>query len=241
MRRSIAAIVLSMAGAIAVTGCGAPQRVSADPLGAAPTDFALEVTILTPAPATTQPTSTAPATAPTAAPATMPAEAHLRQSRYVLFSDGSLHQGEDSDHSKGAEWLPPITRVLSRRQIAEVWSLAQQLGFNDPKNAGNSAINFRTVPPPSEGAVVYLMAFRGWGQWWTFTRNSPMDHPDPAMTEMVRALAQLAWASDMPATEPHVVPRRYDFGADPYERYRQPGGAPAAAATRPKTPTGNKP
>ena len=36
------------------------------------------------------------------------------------------------------------------------------------------------------------------------------------------ALAGLAWATDVPETPRSVGARRYDFGPDPYARYRSP-------------------
>lgn len=196
-------------------GCAQEQRTSVDPLGVAPTDFALEMTILT---GPSAPTSS---------------EAHLRQSRYVLFADGSLYQGDDADRAKGADWLPPLTRVLTRRQQADLWSLAQQLGFTDPANAHGGAVNFKLVSPPADG-VAHLAAFSGWGERWTFVRPGELADPDPAMTQLARELARLAWASDQPPAVISVEPKRYDFGPDPYARFRAPGGAPAAEVAGPR-------
>jgi hypothetical protein len=189
-------------------GCAKKQRVSSDPLGVAPADFAIELTILT-------------------GPQTFASnEAHLRQSRYVMFADGSLYHGDDVERMKGGDWLPPLTRVLTRRQVAEIWSLAQQLGLTNPANP-TAEINFRLVQPAPDG-VTYLAALTGWDERWTFERPSSFDQPDPAMTQLARALARLAWASDQPAANAMIMPKRYDFGPDPYARYRQEGGAPAA-------------
>ena len=70
---------------IGAAGCATKKTVSIDPLGVAPNDFSIELTILT----------------GPQAPASN--DAHLRQSRYVLFADGSLHQGDDLEHAKGAD------------------------------------------------------------------------------------------------------------------------------------------
>jgi hypothetical protein len=196
-------------------GCSQLQRSSADPLGAAPTDFALELTILTGPLVTTSD------------------QAHLRQSRYVLFADGSLYQGDDVDRSHRADWLPPLTRFLSRRQVAEVWSLAQQLGFTSPKSSP-SAVNFKLAVPPADG-VTYLATFTGWGERWSLVRSGAAGEADPAMAQLTRELARLAWSSDVLPAAAAVMPVRYDFGPDPYARFRQPGGAPAANV---KTPGG---
>ena len=39
--------------------------------------------------------------------------------------------------------------------------------------------------------------------------------------ETIRRLAALAWATDLPSNETFVAPIRYDFGPDPYARYRE--------------------
>jgi len=203
------AMAAVLAFTLACAGCARRQQVSADPLGAAPTDFAIELTILT---GLDTPTSS---------------EAHLRQSRYVLFADGSLCQGDDPQRAHGPDWLPPLTRVLTRRQVAETWSLAQQLGFTDPANAQRGAVNFKLMAPPKDG-VAYLAAISGWGERWTFVRAGALGEPDPAMVQLSRDLARLAWATDQLPAAISLAPKRYDFGPDPYARFRQPGGAPAA-------------
>lgn len=201
--------MLAIACIAALASCAtAPVDVAdeeIDPLSGSPSDFSLEVTVLAPL-------------VPEAA-ANVPVPAQLRQSRYVLFADGELHQGLDPDHKWGADWLPPITRILSRRELAELWSLAQQIGFTDPK-AGSPAVNFKLVKPgPDE--IVTLAGFSGNGKRWFFERRQKVGSAeDPAMTQLVRRLAQLSWASDRAEPETLIVPHRYNFGPDPYARYR---------------------
>jgi hypothetical protein len=51
-------------------------------------------------------------------------------------------------------------------------------------------------------------------------RRALGDEPaDPAIAQVVRTLAILAWIPDL--TPDSTVPIRYDFGADPYEVYRR--------------------
>lgn len=207
--RWIALLALSI---LLIGGCAHKKPVSADPLGAAPTDFSIELTVLT---------------GPSSPPSS---DAHLRQSRYVLFADGSLHQGDDLERVHGADWLPPLTRILTRRQMAEIWSLCQQLGFVLDPAVTSGAINFKLVQPSPDG-VTYLAGFSGWGERWTFDRPCSSERPDPAMVQLTRALARLAWATDLPPTSASIMPKRYDFGPDPYARYRTAGGAPAATTS----------
>ena len=80
-------------------------------------------------------------------------------------------------------------------------------------------VNVHLVEPPA-GDVLYLAVLTGDGRRWAFQRQTPVaDPPDPAMAGLVGRLAELAWA-DVPDEAPGV-PRRHDFGRDPYARYRR--------------------
>ncbi len=184
-----------------LTGCATPPEFAADPLGAAPMDFTLDVTILMGEDIKDRP------------------EAQWRQSRYVLFSDGSLHYGADNERK--ADWMPDLARRLSRERVAEIWSLSQQLGFADPVN-GDVPTNFMSISP-SSNEVVYLIAYTGSNHRWEFVRRTePGNSDDPASVTLVRRLAMLAWADDQLSREMRLLPNRYDFGPDPYARYRRP-------------------
>jgi hypothetical protein len=203
--------LVTMAAAVVLVGCAATPLVSEDPLGFTPEDFSLDVTVLTGSGAEIYP------------------QAHLRQSRFVLMPNGSLHFGVDADRTRGSNWLPDVVRTLDRRQVQEVWSLARQLGLTDP-GRGDGRVNFDLVKAPPEH-VVYLAAFTGDDEAWSFIRSGTAAHPDPALTSLTRLLARLSWASDVEAQAAAVMPTRYNFGPDPYARYRssaasQPGAAP---------------
>ena len=78
----------------------------------------------------------------------------------------------------------------------------------------------RQSPPPQR--LVHLLAVTGNDDRWVFTRSyGPGDATDPALTELIRHLADLAWADDLPEGRIIVQPRRYDLGPDPYARYRK--------------------
>lgn len=185
-------------------GCAAAPSQVTDPLSAAPDDFAIELSVL-------------------AAPdLPMQTELHRRSSRLVLLPDGALHYGVDPKSVHGASWLPPLTRILSRRQVAEVWSVARQLGFTDPQ-AGQPPTNFDLVAA-QPGSISYVAAFTGWGERWQFVRRAPVAEPaDPAMQQLVERLAHLAWVdADAAAhTDVRILPKRYDHGPDPYAKYRK--------------------
>ncbi len=184
-----------------LTGCAAPPEFAPDLLGAAPMDFTLDVTILMGEDIKDRP------------------EAQWRQSRYVLFSDGSLHYGADNERK--ADWMPDLARRLSRERVAEIWSLSQQLGFADPVN-GDVPTNFMSISPASS-EVVYLIAYTGSNHRWEFVRRTePGNVDDPASVTLIRRLAMLAWADDQLSRDMPLMPSRYDFGPDPYARYRRP-------------------
>ena len=182
-------------------GCATAPQLSPDPLDALPIDFSIDATTLTGAAIPRSP------------------EAHLRSSRSVLFADGSLHYGSDPDLGTG--WLPPRARTLSREQVADVWALARELGLTNPAFA-EPPVNFKLVEP-APNDIMYVVSITGDGDRWSYIRSFRLDEePDPALAPMMRRLARLAWATDLPEAGVRVIPRRYDFGPDPYARYRQP-------------------
>jgi len=197
-----------LVGLLLLTGCaaGGPRphgtgvtRSQVDPLEV-PADFSLDLTVWADVAAAGQ---------PDAAP-------HVRPGRFILFCDGSLHWSgrvEDPEHE-----MPPLRRILRRADMAALWTLIRQLGMDDVTKA-TPAVNVRLVAPPP-GQVLYLAVLTGDGQRWAFQRQAASpDQPDPAMTSLVRRLRELAWA-DAVGVAP-LAPRRYDFGADPYARYRK--------------------
>jgi hypothetical protein len=191
--------------------CSAPFSTVADPLEVAPADFYIDATILA-APATRSPDD---------AKALHTGPAHVRPARYVLFADGTLRHGFDHAGERGANWLPPITRMLTRAQTAHVWSRAQQLGLANPQ-AADPGINANLVKA-NPGERVVFIDFRGNGRRWNFLRRAPLDQPpDAALAHFIDHLVQLSWADDESAPDALIAPKRYDFGPDPYERYRLP-------------------
>lgn len=193
---------------LALTSCASQPQAGVDPLGASPSDFSLDVTVLTAGAARADEETSS-----------VGVSSHLRPARYVLLADGTLRYGNDPDGAMSPNWLPPVTRILSRRQIADVWSLCQQLGLTDP-NAGDPIVNFRLVRP-SSGERMYMVGLSGSGDYRNFVRSAPINQePDPAMAKLVRLLAELAWADEMRDADARIAPKRYDFGPDPYTRYR---------------------
>lgn len=142
---------------------------------------------------------------------------HQRASRYVVFPDGSLHVSFDP--AVTASTLPPFARMLRRSEIEALWGLLLRLDLADPAVAppvGNT--RSLTVEPGgwNTSAVIQVNGRRAWLK----ERGSPSSATKTPLTRLTRALAQLAWAGDDPDVSLMRLPMRYDFGPDPYARYR---------------------
>ena len=207
MRANVTSLLL--VGLLLLTGCAASgppppgtgvTKSQIDPLEV-PADFSLDMTVW--------------ADVADAAAGQPDADPHLRTGRFILFCDGSLHwSGRVEDPE---DEMPPLRRILRRADMAALWTLIRQLGMDDATKA-TSAVNVRLVEPPP-GHVLYLAVLTADGQRWAFQRQAPArDQPDPAMTSLVGRLRELAWADQVDVVP--VAPRRYDFGPDPYARYR---------------------
>lgn len=160
-----------------------------------------------------------------AAPAVLKVEE--RNGRWMLLPDGSLRaeappSAERTDHGK----RPGVVRSLRESEIAEMWSLAARLGLADPR-AGDPVGNPRMLTPgPAE--LIQVIEFHAAGESWAFFARGPAESGgDRVLGDFIRALADRAWMADEP---PELLPSaaiRYDFGPDPYERYRGDAAVPA--------------
>jgi hypothetical protein len=84
-----------------------------------------------------------------------------------------------------------------------------------------SAVNFKLVHA-APGEIVYLAGLHGDDASWSFIRRGPIGHPpDPAIARLIDCVATLAWADQQLDAELPTRPVRYDFGPDPYARYRR--------------------
>lgn len=167
----------------------------------APLDFSIDLTILEgdavdPAPA-----------------------AHRRHGRFVLRPDGMLCHSDDPEH--GVDMLPDGVRLLTRRQMAETWTLVRELGLADPQSATPPSNPLFLTPAPEE--LLYLLTISGDSRRWMETKAVSDDAgaPPTAMDQLARHLSRLAWRPDEFEVDRPVTIRRYDFGPDPYERYRR--------------------
>ena len=200
----VQAVVL-LAVMLGIGGCAAPSPSewrpgwADDPFGGVPEDLTLEVTIQT---GRQYPERT---------------EAHLRPGRWILYPDGSLHY--DGVYLRDGDRRPGLVRTLSRDQVAHLWAVADRLGLSDPTI--NERIGNVEIIRPGRDEIVYSMEMWAWDEHWSLLRRAGSDEtPDAAAAEFIRTLAALAWATDLPDVRQRYLPRRYDFGPDPYERYR---------------------
>lgn len=195
MRRCLAALLM-ISGLVS---CAAPPRAEG-PADAVPADFAVDVAILL---------------GPEADP---PPLAHRRPGRLMLLPDGTLRYDPESD--LGPNRRPGITRRLTAGEIAEVWDVAVAAGLTDA-DAADPMVNLQRVRPEPDG-LVYHLEFAGDDRRWQFHRSGPVDAAEEdALSGFVRHLADLAWATDEPPRAVRALPLRYDFGPDPYARYRR--------------------
>ena len=155
-------------------------------------------------------------------------EAHRRAARFVLFADGSLHYADedDADFRRGSDWLPERTRAIGPEAMAAMWAMIERLGLADPENT-EPPMNLNRIEAPA-GSLTYVVSVTAGRRSRVAIENvldaAPESEPvsDERSVELVRALARLAWASDLPDSHIVTAPRRYDFGPDPYARFRRP-------------------
>ncbi len=188
---------MALALLLPLAGCVSPPESVSDPLAVVPPDFSLELRVLTGPGAGGRP------------------EAHLRRGEWILFADGALHHGTGAQRAARRR-----ARILSRRDLAELWALARRLGLTNPARA-EAPFNFNLIEAPPDH-VVYLVSFTGDGDRWSFRKTIDLNRSvEGDLTPLVRHLAQLGWATDLPQKRIRAIPRRYDFGPDPYARYRE--------------------
>jgi hypothetical protein len=201
LRSSLMVLMISLLSIINI-GCATLPAAHVTEQGM-PDDFSIDLTVLVRQPAAaTQP--------PTDRPH------HVRQSRYILFPSGELHYA--ADQQRAMHRLPPRVRVLNQQQITEVWQLAEQANLLDA-DAGQSPVNFKTYRP-EVNHVLYLATFSVNHDRHAVIRSHRLDQPaDAAMQQLIERLAALAWADEVRQAA-RIIPQRYDFGPDPYARYR---------------------
>ncbi len=193
--RMIARIALCATLACLIVGCTDVRSARVES-PKTPRDFSVDVTILTGSGAKDLP------------------QAHLRQGKFTVLADGSLHSdyGESLDFST----RPLPSRWLYRSQMDGFWKLVCEEGWADPSTS--SIDIWPGSVRPARDEVVYILCFHADGtDWWYVRRFTTTELPDPHAVALVRSLCDLAWSTDRAADR--NLPHRYDFGPNPYDGF----------------------
>jgi hypothetical protein len=191
-------LIIAFACLSGLAGCGSKQ-VAAGVAFDAPPDFTVDLAVLSDEPKS----------------ALKPV--HERSARYVLTAEGVLRASFGDDLTPAD--FPPYTRTLTRDQLNAVWNIVAELRLDVPRE-GDAVGNVMLVER-QRGSVTWLAAVTADGREAVARDVAPIgEAPDPALRTLTRTLAALAFASDAPDYSRMIVPIRYDFGPDPYARYR---------------------
>lgn len=156
---------------------------------------------------------------------------HLRPGRAIILADGSLRADVGPTLDLGDR--PGISRHLRRSQLAGLWRELDALGLGDPA-AGNFQGNPTLLRPGRREVLQVLECRRDGRDWIVVQRFEVPEVPDaderasgpitlqedPRLRAAIRRIAALAWAADLPPDGVPRYPERYDFGPDPWARYR---------------------
>ena len=211
-------------------GCHAPPTLS--PSGGPPPDFVLDATILVGSELHSE-----------AFRGTVDLwPAHLRPWRAIVLPDGSLRA--DSGSEIDVRHRPGITRRLYREQIETLWQVLHSLGLANPDaRRGGMVKGNPALLSVDSNEILQILTIAAGGRTWTFScRFTPtMDDQgqldphteahgeDPQLRAMLRRLLALAWATDLPPEQRFAAPERYDFGPDPWKRYRSSAEEPSGS------------
>jgi hypothetical protein len=152
----------------------------------------------------------------------------FRPARAIILPDGVLRADVGADLR--VDDRPGVARHLYRSQLEDLWRGLDELGFGDPTVGDYDGNLGRLVPGDDE--VIQILALQRGGRDWAIVRRFEVppdltpaeaaDLEDARMRSAIRRLAALAWAFDDPPDDSIDFPERYDFGPDPWARYRDP-------------------
>jgi hypothetical protein len=187
---------LVLAGLLLLGGCATPVLPAAD----RPADLSIELAI-----------DESPISDSIAAEGVVAAPAHERSSRFVLLPNGDLHATTDPALAMTSA-LPPYLRTLSHAEVAALWSVTRPWLGQAPAS--------ETSVEPALGSR-YRVWIHADGRHVDSAIAVPDDGELPdGLRDLVRSFAALAFVPDELPPPRSIEPRRYDFGPDPYARYR---------------------
>ncbi len=214
LRSASLLLVLLLAGVGFASGCAssppavenANAALSADPLGALPRDFSMELEV------------------EIGRGVEVSGRVEERPGVYVLLADGSLHAETEVAPPKGKR--PARVRRLSQEQESDLWRIVMDGGFGS--HTQSDSLGNVWMETPSAGTILVKVRISANGKRWCFLRQyAPSTEEERGVRRLTRALASLAWASDEPLAETAEFPVRYDLGPDPYAALKS--AAPARA------------
>jgi hypothetical protein len=149
--------------------------------------------------------------------------------RLLISADGGVHA--DPAPRAGGRSLADRVRTVDRVELGRIWSAVNELGWMDPAIDAPPVEPELVQPAPRELLAVVLVT--GEGRRRSIVARADADATLPEdIAGFARRLAALAWIDERSPQRRIVVPRRYDLGADPHERYRRGAGAADASDGR---------
>ncbi|MAJ46450.1 MAG: hypothetical protein CBC35_03935 [Planctomycetes bacterium TMED75] len=190
-------VCLGMSGGCASRPVDSPVVISSqgDPLAGVPADFEVQIQVMVGRKCPDQ------------------NQLQRREASMLLLPDGSLHAATGRLVVPGSR--PGLARTLYQDQVVEFWAL---LGRLDLLEAG--ALPVGPVRPPGAMEIVYVLEITANNTRRRIIDRLVQDETNAALVTVIRSLGGLAWLRDAPPPANLIEPLRYDFGPDPWARYR---------------------
>ena len=131
----------------------------------------------------------------------------------LLLPDGSLHAATGRAVVPGRR--PGLARTLYQDQVIEFWALLGRLNLLE---AGELPIG--PVRQPGAKEIVYVVEITANNSRRRIIDRLVQDETNASLVTLIRSLGALAWLRDEPPPANLIEPLRYDFGPDPWARYR---------------------
>ena len=136
-----------------------------------------------------------------------------REVSMLLLPDGSLHAATGNAVVPGSR--PGLARTLYQDQVVEFWALLGRLDLLD-----DGALPIGPVRQPGAMEIVYVVEITANNTRRRIIDRLVKDETNAALVTVIRSLGGLAWLRDEPPPANLIEPLRYDFGPDPWARYR---------------------
>jgi hypothetical protein len=146
--------------------------------------------------------------------------------RLLVSPDGGVHAAPSPQ--AGGRSLAGRVRTVDRVELARLWAAVKSLGWMDPSLDAPPVEPVLVEPSPDELLAVVSVTGEGRRQSIVARAGGGGTLPED-IAGFIRRLAALAWIDEQATRRGEVVPRRYDLGADPHDRYRRGAGAADAS------------